>query len=350
MRLSTSEAGIEGRVVGITRYESGSRTAATVLDEARRLVEPAYRSSLDRIAPPIRMIVGYHAGWLDATGRPSKQVGKSIRPALVLASAKAVAAAEPPQGVTEAVAVELVHDFSLLQDDLIDGDEQRRNRRSAWSVFGERGAQLAGDALLAMAINEMVGRPGITLLSKALDALCNEQCADIESEQRETVDESLAMIESKTAALLSCACEMGAIAGGADPAQARALAEFGHHLGIAFQLIDDMLGIWGNPSMTGKPLYPDLANRRKSPPIARALDSPGPTADALRELYRDVGRDAETLHRIACLIELTGAREWARREAQRQLAAALDCLTEVSANNATEDLRLLAAMMTSRSA
>ncbi|WP_433526987.1 polyprenyl synthetase family protein [Nocardia pseudovaccinii] len=350
MRLSTSEAGIEGRVVGITRYESGSRTAATVLDEAKRLVEPAYRSSLDRIAPPIRMIVGYHAGWLDATGRPSKQVGKSIRPALVLASAKAVASAEPPQGVTEAVAVELVHDFSLLHDDLTDGDEQRRNRRSAWSVYGERGAQLAGDALLAMAINEMVGRPGITLLSKALDALCNEKSADIESEHRETVDESLAVIESKTAALLSCACEMGAIAGGADQEQARALAEFGHHLGIAFQLIDDMLGIWGNPSVTGKPLYPDLANRKKSPPIARALDSTGPTADALRELYRDVGRDTETLHRIACLIELTGAREWAEREAQRELDAALDCLTSVSADDATEDLRLLAAMMTSRSA
>ncbi|MGY4102891.1 polyprenyl synthetase family protein [Nocardia sp. R16R-3T] len=346
-----SEAGIEGQVVGITRYESGSRTAAAVLDEARRLVEPAYRSSLDRIAPPIRMIVGYHAGWLDATGRPSKKVGKSIRPALVLASAKAVAATEAPQGVAEAVAVELVHDFALLHDDLTDGDEQR-NRRSAWSAYGERGAQLAGDALLAMAINEMVGRPGITLLSKALDALCNAPSADIESAHCEPVDldESLAVLESKTAALLSCACEMGAIAGGADPEQARALAEFGHHLGIAFQLINDILGIWGNPSMTGKPLYPDLANRKKSPPISRALDSTGPTADVLRELYREAGRDHETLHRIACLIELTGAREWAEREADRQLDAALDCLTGLSADDATEDLRLLAAMMTSRSA
>ncbi|MEV5834573.1 polyprenyl synthetase family protein [Nocardia sp. NPDC052112] len=338
--------------MGITRYESGSRTAATVLDEAKRLVEPAYRSSLDRIAPPIRMIVGYHAGWLDATGRPSKQVGKSVRSALVLASAKAVAAAEPPQGVAEAVAVELVHDFSLLHDDLLDGDEQWRNRRTAWSVFGERGAQLAGDALLAMAINEMVGRPGITLLSKALVALCNGPSADIDSEHHEPVglDESLAMIESKTAALLSCACEMGAIAGGADPEQASALADFGHHLGIAFQLIDDVLGIWGNPGVTGKSLYPDLANRKKSSPIARALDSTGPTADVLRELYRDAGRDHETLHRIACLIELTGAREWAEREADRQLGAALDCLTGIAADEATEDLRLLAAMMTSRPA
>ncbi|MEV4124002.1 polyprenyl synthetase family protein [Nocardia sp. NPDC049707] len=338
--------------MGITRYESGSRTAATVLDEARRLVEPAYRSSLDRIAPPIRMIVGYHAGWLDATGRPSKQAGKSIRPALVLASAKAVAATEPPQGIAEAVAVELIHDFSLLHDDVVGGDEQWCNRRSAWSVFGERGAQLAGDALLAMAINEMTDRPGITLLSKALAALCNGPSAAIESEHGEPVglDESLATIESKTAALLSCACEMGAIAGGADPEQARALSEFGRHLGIAFQLINDVLGIWGNPSVTGKPLYPDLASRKKSPPIARALDSTGPTADLLRELYRDVGRDHETLHRIACLIELTGARGWAEREADRQLDAALDCLTSVSADEATEDLRLLAAMMTSRTA
>lgn len=337
--------------MGITRYESGSRTAATVLDEARRLVEPAYRSSLNRIAPPIRMIVGYHADWLDATG-PNKQVGKSIRPALVLASAKAVASTESPQGVAEAVAVELVHDFSLLHDDSLDGDEQCRNRRSAWSVFGERGARLAEDALLAMAINEMVGRPGITLLSKALVALCDGPSAEIESEHREPVgrDESLAMIESKTAALLSCACEMGAIAGGADPDQARALSEFGHHLGIAFQLIDDVLGIWGNPSVTGTSLYPDLPHHKTSPPIVRALDSSGPTADMLRELYRDVGRDHETLHRIACLVELTGAREWAEREADRHLDAALDCLTGVSADEATNDLRLLAAMMTSRTA
>ncbi len=337
--------------MGITRYESGSRTAAAVLDEARRLVEPAYRSSLDRIAPPIRMIVGYHADWLDATGQPSKQVGKSIRPALVLASAKAVAATKQPQGVAEAVAVELMHDFALLHDDLLDGDEHWRNRRSAWSVYGERGAQLAGDALLAMAINEMVGRPGITLLSKALGALCHEPPAEVEPDHHEPVglEESLAIIESKTAALLSCACEMGAIAGGADPEQARALAEFGHHLGIAFQLLDDVLGIWGNPSVSGKPHLPDLANRKKSSPIARALDSTGPTADVLRELYREAGRDHETLHRIACLIELTGAREWAEREADRQLDAALDCLTGVSEDDATEDLRLLATMMASRS-
>lgn len=333
-------------------FRGSSRTVADVLAETRSLVEPAYRSSVSRLAPPMSRIAGYHAGWWDEKGRPSSNAGKAIRPALVFAAAKAMGAVDLQQCVAEAVAVEIIHDFTLLHDDLMDGDLRRRHRPTAWSVFGKSEALLAGDTLLALAVNELASRPSMPVLASALASLCLGQSADLEFESRSTVgiDECVRMIEGKTASLLSCACEMGGIAGGADLDKRRLLAEFGHHLGMAFQLIDDVLGIWGEPEKSGKPIYSDLANRKKSPPVVAALASRTPAAAELRELYMSARNDPETIRRMASLIESSGARHWAEQEAEKQLTNALDRLYEISMGDDVLDLRLLANLVTNRSA
>ena len=334
----------------LTLLAGEARPARRLLSEARALVEPAHRAAVDRLPAPMRLIAGYHVGWWDAEGRPSDRVGKAVRPALVLAAARAVGA-EPRAAVPEAVAVELVHDFSLLHDDVMDGDLTRRHRPSAWSLFGVGEAILAGDMLAALACDLLAGRPGLSTLTGAVLDLCAGQSADLIFERRAAVgvQECLEMAAGKTGALLACACRLGALAGGGDEARVRSLTEFGRHLGLAFQLVDDLLGIWGDPATTGKPAGADLARRKKSLPVVAALGSESAAAHRLAELYaREDDGDPATLSRLAGLVEDAGGRAWAQAEADRRMRAATRCLAEAAAGTDGGDLAALAAMITHR--
>ena len=210
--------------------------------------------------------------------------------------------------MTEAVAVELVHDFLLLHDDIIDGDPTRRHRAAAWWVFGVGRAIIAGDTLLSLASHVLAERPGLRVLTTAQLDLCAGQSADMAFEQRADVGvaECVAMAECKTAALLACACELGALAGGGDARQCRLLAELGRRLGLAFQLADDLLGIWGDPAVTGKPRSSDLANRKKSLPVVAALTSGTVSGDHLALLQRDELFATELGHRREVRRYVTG--------------------------------------------
>ncbi len=328
---------------------SASRTADDVLAEARALVEPAYRAVVDTARPQVRHVAGYHAGWWDEHGAPMRRSGKSVRPALVFAAAAAVGARDMQTCLPEAVAVELVHDFSLIHDDLMDGDTERRHRPSAWTMFGTGDALLTGDTLLALAINELAGRASMTTLANALVSLCAGQSDDLDFESRTSVELSdcMTMIEGKTASLLACACEIGATGGGADHARAALLAQFGHHLGIAFQLTDDILGIWGNPVVTGKPVFSDLVNRKKSPPVVVALQANA----QFRELYDTdpAYDDPIRLRTMADLIEACGARAWAEEQAEQALTEARVCVDALDCGEDAADLRRLADFICGRS-
>lgn len=328
---------------------SASRTVDDVLAEARALVEPAYRAVVDTARPQIRHVAGYHAGWWDHHGVPTRRSGKSVRPALVFAAAAAVGGRDMRACVPEAVAVELVHDFSLIHDDLMDRDTERRYRPSAWTMFGASSALLTGDTLLALAVNQLAGRATMASLANALVALCAGQSDDLEFESRPDVEmrDCMTMIEGKTASLLACACEIGATGAGADRASATLLAQFGHHLGVAFQLTDDILGIWGDPLVTGKPVFSDLVNRKKSPPVVAALE-----ADAqLRELYdTDPARDDYVhLRLMADRIEACGARAWVEEQAEHALAEAHACVDALDCGPDAADLRQLAEFISGRS-
>src|ERR1700756_2093310 len=253
---------------------------------ARDLVGPAMEAAIARLTPDVRAVAAYHLGLADAAGNPIRSgSGKALRPALALLSARA-AGAPPERGVTAAVAVELVHNFSLLHDDIMDNDTERRHRPTAWTVFGVGAAILAGDGLLALANDLLLedtapgGLWAARCLSTAVQRLIAGQGEDLAFEERGdvTLAECVEMAGDKTAALMAAACTIGAVHVGAQPELAMGLAEFGGHVGLAFQLTDDLLGIGGATEVTGKPVRADLRARKKSLPVVAALTSGSPAA------------------------------------------------------------------------
>ena len=219
-----------------------ARSAREVLAWSRGLVEPALRTAVDTLPSSTAHIAGYHLGWWDEHGHPVRaSAGKAIRPALALLSAQAVGGTAA--AVPAAVAVELVHNHSLLHDDVMDRDLTRHHRRTAWTVFGVNPAILAGDALLVLAVDVLAGSghraatEAIRMLTAAVQELLNGQNADLSFEQRAEVKlaECVQMAEGKTGALIGCACALGALFGGGRPEQVTYLRDFGKYLGLAFQ-------------------------------------------------------------------------------------------------------------------
>ncbi|MFF0434077.1 polyprenyl synthetase family protein [Streptomyces sp. NPDC004327] len=317
---------------------------AALLERGRALSTPVMRAAVDRLAPPMDTVAAYHFGWIDAEGNPTEgDSGKAVRPALALISAEAAGAA-PEVGIPGAVAVELVHNFSLLHDDLMDGDEQRRHRDTVWKVHGPAQAILVGDALSALA-NEVLLELGTVeagratrRLTTANRKLIDGQAQDISYEHRErvTVEECLEMEGNKTGALLACAASIGAVLAGCDDRTADKLEEYGYHLGLAFQAVDDLLGIWGDPDATGKQTWSDLRQRKKSLPVVAALAAGGPASERLGELLAADAKSTdfdsfseEEFATRAALIEEAGGREWTSQEARRQHAIAVRALHEV---------------------
>ncbi|HEU5158577.1 MAG TPA: polyprenyl synthetase family protein [Streptosporangiaceae bacterium] len=305
------------------------RTATEVLARARTMVDPALRAAIGRLPDELRLIAGYHFGWLDERGRPTTAAaGKAVRPALVLLCAEAVGGGAGG-ALPAAVAVELVHNFSLLHDDVMDRDRLRRHRPSVWSIFGTANAILVGDALHSLAFEELArggdDGTGAHRLSGALLRLARGQCADVGFERRMDVGpvECLNMARDKTGALLAVACALGAWYGGGGAERIDGLWRFGMHLGLAFQLADDLLGIWGDPRIIGKPAGADLRRRKKTLPVVAALAQRHPAARRLAALYGGDGPlDDGAVAAAARLVEEAGGRAWARRRLARELAAA----------------------------
>jgi geranylgeranyl diphosphate synthase type I len=336
-----------------------------VLARVRRVVAPAMAEAVARLAPEIRRLAAYHLGWTDADGTPvTSPGGKGIRPALAVLAAEA-AWADPEVGVPGGVAVELVHNFSLIHDDIIDADTERHHRPTVWSLYGVGPAIVAGDALQILAHQVLLESPsgrgpeGSTALAAATAAMIAGQADDIAFETRRdvTVEQCMAMCAAKTGALLGCAASIGAILAGAPAATVGALRDYGRHLGLAFQAVDDLLGIWGDPSRTGKPAGSDLRQRKKSMPVVSALAAGGAEADELRALILGSGPvedpasngstgkpaagktgptggalpplDADQVRRATYLVEACGGREWTAVRAKANLDAALGALERV---------------------
>jgi len=316
-----------------------------VLARSRRVINPAIARAVERLAPEIRHIAAYHLGWTDADGKPvDAPGGKGIRPTLAMLGAEA-AWEDSEVGVPGGVAVELVHNFSLIHDDIIDTDMERHHRPTVWSVFGVGPAIVAGDALQILAHQVLLesspatGPAASALLADATAAMIAGQADDIAFEKRRdvTVKECTAMSAAKTGALLGCASSIGAVLAGAPDATVGALRDYGRHLGLAFQAVDDLLGIWGDPDQTGKPAGSDLRSRKKSMPIVSALAAGGAEADELRALILGpADADAplpelsqDEVERATYLVEACGGREWTAVRAKANLDAALGALERV---------------------
>jgi geranylgeranyl diphosphate synthase, type I len=326
-------------------------TAATdVLDRARRLVDPALRTSLTRLHPDIRRAAEYHLGFVEVDGTPGRGSGKGIRPAMALLSAEAVGA-PADVGVPGAVALELVHNFSLLHDDIVDGDRERRHRPTVWALFGIGQAIIVGDALQTLAQQVLLDARGDTSvvaaarLTDAVAEIIAGQADDmaLETEESIAIDDWVRMAAAKTGALLACAAGLGAVLAGAAAAEVAALERFGAHLGLAFQAVDDILGIWGDPAVTGKPVGSDLASKKKTLPVAFAVAADPEAAAELRTLFRNGRLDEPAVRRATVAIERAAGREASEAFARSELAAAIESLESSPLDpTAAAELRVVA--------
>ncbi|WP_328608560.1 polyprenyl synthetase family protein [Amycolatopsis sp. NBC_00345] len=320
------------------RPATAAPAAPGSLARCRDTVSPALRAAVGRLDENSRAISAYHLGWTDANGVPVRgNGGKAVRPALAVLSAQA-AGASPETGVPGAVAVELVHNFSLVHDDLMDGDTERRHRPTVWSLHGAASAILTGDAMLALAQEVVLdsGSPHAVaagrLLAQTTRRLIHGQFLDVAFEQRDdvTLPECVTMAGGKTGALLSGSAAIGAVLAGAPAAVVEALTRYGEEIGLAFQLVDDILGIWGDPAVTGKPVFSDLRARKKSLPITYATGHGGTVGRELAGWLAGPETGDETeLARIAGLVESAGGRDWATAEAGRRVAAAEAAIAEL---------------------
>ncbi|MEV1023673.1 polyprenyl synthetase family protein [Streptomyces sp. NPDC050264] len=332
---------------------------AGTLERCRALVTPALRAAVERLAADVGAMAAYTFGWQDADGTPlAGAAGKGLRPAFAVLAAEAVGA-PAEAAVPGAVAVELVHAFSLVHDDIMDGDERRRHRDTVWKAYGVGPAVLAGDALLALAVDTLAAAApeqdraaAMDILTTALLELVNGQAADVAFETRPwtgpgavSVDEYTAMAVGKTGSLLGCSAGLGALLGGAAPDTVAALDRMGRDVGLAFQAVDDLLGVWGDPALTGKPVRNDLREHKKTLPVVSALASGTPAGARLAGL---LGDDAY-LHEAARAIEAAGGRAFTSALAERHLERARLALDRVATDRAAaESLGALAAFAVTR--
>ncbi|MFF9070148.1 polyprenyl synthetase family protein [Streptomyces sp. NPDC014891] len=349
-----------------------------LLVEARSRTDAVVAPLLERVDPEAAGVLAYQWGWRGTRGElvAGGGRGKAVRAALVFAAARATGdgpgSEDDPLVRAGAAAVEVLHTLSLLHDDVMDGDALRRGRPAAWKVFGADVVESAVRALtpdaLELAFRDVLGvsgRPGIApprlagaaratgLLGDALVRLAQGQALDLALEEEARCDTAtiLRVHADKTGSLFACACALGAA-----PEAAGDLAVFGENLGIAFQIVDDVLGLWGDPAVMGKPAGADLTARKKSYPVAVALSGEGTRHDVagtgrLRELYaRPEPWTLEQAGEVRRLLDGSGARGVAEAAARAHERRALDALARACppSRKAGDDLRALAAFVTGR--
>ncbi|MEI8133291.1 MAG: polyprenyl synthetase family protein, partial [Leptolinea sp.] len=227
----------------------------------------------------LREMMAYHLGW-EGEGAGEKARGKRIRPILALIATAAIEG-EWEKAISAAAAVELIHNFSLIHDDIEDQSDFRHGRKTVWSIWGKPQAINTGDCMFTLAFQAVVQsatKPenvilAMDLLQETCVLLTKGQFLDMSYEPKDDLplDAYMHMVGGKTAALLACSAAIGAIITGAAPEAIKALREFGWNLGLAFQMQDDWLGIWGDSALTGKSAESDLMSGKKSLPTLLGL-------------------------------------------------------------------------------
>ncbi len=237
---------------------------------------------------PLRSLLRYHIGLEDEHGMPTSATGKLLRPSLVLFVAEQLGASLEA-ALPSAVGIELIHGFSLIHDDIQDRDRIRRGRPAVWTICGIEQAINAGDLMHTLAISAALGSSpsAADCLIRATQEMIEGQCRDLEFERREvTADDYLMMIDRKTGALLRCAFELGGIAAGVNGHVHTDLAGLGRAVGRAFQIRDDLLGIWGKDDVLGKTTGSDIRRRKKTLPVILLFEhTEGEDRAALQRLY-----------------------------------------------------------------
>lgn len=274
----------------------------------------------------------YHMGWRDRELAPADvNAGKQIRPVLLLLVCQA-AGGDWQQAVPAAAAVELLHNFSLIHDDIEDASPTRRGRETLWQLWGIEQAINAGDAMFALAhlaLNRLYDRgvpaERVVRALRRFDETCvrltQGQHADMGFEERDQVSvaDYIEMITGKTAVLLSLCAELGALVAGQDDTTIAHYAQYGLDAGLAFQVIDDILGIWGDELLIGKSASTDISTKKKTLPILYGLEQ----SAELQNLFTQQETDNHFVNQAVALLNQTGARDFATAKATAYTQSAL---------------------------
>ena len=273
-------------------------------------------------------ILRYHVGLEDEHGAPSLAFGKLIRPSLVLFTTEELGG-NIEQALPAAIGLELVHNFSLIHDDIQDHDEVRRGRKTVWSLYGIAQAINAGDLMQALAVAQgaRAGKEIVAALVEATVAMIEGQGLDLVFEKKKVEEVDVAsyldMIDKKTGALICCAFRMGGLLAGSPTDVVQDLVEMGRDLGRAFQIRDDLLGIWGNGTVTGKPQGSDIRRKKKSLPVSMAFaQACSEDRDFLTEVYSREEIEDEDAERVIALMERANVRQTCEEQVNAHLAQA----------------------------
>lgn len=308
-------------------------------------------SYLPKGDPEMEEMVAYHMGWT-GEGAGAEAQGKHIRPVLVLLAAES-AGGDWRSALPVAAAVELIHNFSLVHDDIQDQSPLRRGRPTVWAKWGIAQAINVGDILFTLAQTALLDLPVETwapintLLQETCLRLTEGQYLDLAYEKKAALplDAYWKMIGGKTASLLAFSVQAGAITAGVDMDRQRAFFEFGYNLGLAFQVQDDLLGIWGDAAILGKSTESDLVSGKKTLPVAYALCNE--REFSLR--WRSGPVQPQDVPSLVTLLEQEGAQTFAQSHADRLTHAALDHLERAApTGSAGEALRELTAHLLNR--
>ena len=282
-------------------------------------ITAALKAILKERTSPLYDMLRYHFGWLDEKGRachgPS---GKAVRPTLCLLANQAVGG-DYRKALPAAAAVELVHNFSLVHDDIQDDDRERRHQPTVWAVWGKPQAINAGTAMRLLADEAVASLDVPTekryrvqqLLDAATLRLVEGQYLDISFEScfDVTTEDYMAMIGGKTAALMACSLQVGAEVGTDDCRVIDGMREFGWDLGLAFQMRDDILGVWGRPQETGKPAGSDIRRRKKTLPVVYGFEKAAVTLQRdMIKIYSNGALDDGAVRSVFDVLDSVGAR------------------------------------------
>ena len=279
----------------------------------------------------LQAMLRYHLGW-EGEGAGPKARGKRIRPLLVLLSC-AAAGGNWRDALAGAASVELLHNFSLIHDDIQDDSSQRRGRPTLWKKWGIAQAINAGDAMFALAHSSLIGLVNISentylnaikVLPISSLKLTQGQYMDLAFEKRENVsiDDYWAMVKGKTAILISTCCQLGAIAAKQEKQNIALYKNFGEKVGLAFQAHDDVLGIWGSEDTIGKSNHSDLLSGKKSLPVLFGLAAKSDFA----KMWKTWSFSESEVNKLAEALEEDGAKRMAEEKVIELTDEALDIL------------------------
>ena len=312
-----------------------NRLSTEMLAAVEQEMRVVLRATSDEAPDLFYGMMHYHMGWVDDSLQSGEQnSGKRIRPILCLLAC-AAAGGDWRQAVPAAAAIELLHNFTLIHDDIQDSSPTRRGRPTVWKLWGIPQAINVGDCMFALShsalyrLEEQQVDPAIVVqAARRFDETClaltRGQYLDMDFEKREevVVDEYIEMIGGKTAALLALCGELGALVAGANDNVVQHYASFARDLGLSFQVKDDILGIWGNEDAIGKSAATDIETRKKTLPVLYGLARNA----ELRSLYTQPENGPHFVTRVVELLDESGAKSYANGRASDYSESAMEHL------------------------